>query len=65
MKFWHWAIIAYLVIGFVTASLMHAAIPAINAIGFTYYAATWPVWIIESVFDLDFMPIPHWMFSFS
>ena len=55
----------YLTIGYLLASVMQHYIPAMNQFGATYYALTWPLWLIEGTTHWHFMPIPAWCFSFS
>lgn len=52
----------YVLIGYSTALMMASAIPAMNWMGVTYFAITWPLWTLVSPVHL---PIFAWCFTFS
>lgn len=59
------AAVAYLAVGVALGSLLWASIPAVNVAGWTYYTATWPVFICYGTKVCTGTPyIPNWVFTF-
>lgn len=57
------AIAAYIGAGLFAGWLMNAAIPAINWLGITYIAATWPIQIYCAPVEQQCEFSPEWAFT--
>lgn len=59
------AIVGYLSAGVAIGSLMFASIPAMNVLGWGYYAVTWPVFICHGTKVCKGETyVPSWVFTF-
>lgn len=54
----------YAAVGVVLGSLIYASIPAVNVLGWGYYAVTWPGFVcLGAQVCRDAPPIPRWAFT--
>lgn len=62
-----YAAIAYLSAGAALGSLLYFSIPAMNVLGWGFYAVTWPVFVCEGTKackgDASWL-VPSWAFTF-
>lgn len=57
--------VAYLAVGLVLGSMLFAAIPAMNVLGWGYYALTWPAFVCHGTkVCKGAPPVPAWSFTF-
>jgi hypothetical protein len=57
--------VAYMAVGGVLGSMLYASIPAMNVLGWGYYALTWPAFVCHGTKVCSGAPyVPSWSFTF-